>query len=76
MAATGSKERKSFGALGLVVVVVGLLGMIFFSHIVFVLIVMMGGAVGAIDWRSQAGKAAAILAIVGMLVYLLMNGIG
>lgn len=68
MATRSESNRRSFGLVGLVVVLLGFVGLIMGWGGLFIGGILMGGAVGAVDWRSATGKGAVALAILGFLL--------
>lgn len=74
MATRTETSRRSFGIVALVVVLLGYLGLVLGSGGLALGGILIGGAVGAVDWRSTMGKAAIALAIIGLII-LFVTGI-
>lgn len=72
------ENRRSFGIVGLVVAVLGYIGFLLGWGGLFMGGVLLGGAIGAVDWRSPAGKVAAALGVVGVVIMLVVGipGVG
>lgn len=68
MATRTETTRRSFGIIALVVVLLGYVGLIVGSGGLFLGGILIGGAIGAVDWRSATGKAAIALAVIGLVV--------
>lgn len=68
MATRTESNRRSFGIVALVVVLLGYVGLIAGWGGLFLGGILIGGAVGAVDWRSAMGKAAIALAVIGLIV--------
>ncbi len=71
--ASRAENRRSFGIIGLVVVLLGYVGLLLGWGGLFLGGVLLGGAIGAVDWRSTAGKAAAALGVIGVIIMLTMG---
>jgi hypothetical protein len=67
------ENRRSFGIVGLVVALLGYVGLLLGWGGLFVGGVLLGGAIGAVDWRSSAGKVAAVLGVVGVILMLVVG---
>jgi hypothetical protein len=68
MATRTETTRRSFGIIGLVTVLLGYLGLLLGWGGLFIGGILIGGAIGAVDWRSAAGKVAVALAIIGLII--------
>lgn len=70
MATRSEARSRSFGIVGLVVVLLGYVGLALGWGGLFLGGLLIGGAIGLVDWRSAAGKVAIALAVIGFVIML------